>query len=267
MIRASMLDVPNVHDSVVTSISSNITKHVESKENNSTTPKTMNERKSQGRKSEAKTKKRTDKALPPTELLSSLGLDESEAGNRTSVFSSYWDSHSPDLDDEPCESGAMALVRSIEGDVMREGVERRWCYCLLEKFDIKTVLLCVVLFATVVVLVMAVPYHTEHNTAMDASPNKNVPTLLPSDTDKVATNDNAAASTAGDSNTNSLSLAEEIIRVCNPKGYDHDAYKCHDLCYDKECCFVDPDNELVQYCGDELWHNCLTYAGCEPSFS
>jgi hypothetical protein len=88
-----------------------------------------------------------------------------------------------------------------------------------------------------------------------------------------------------------MSLAEEIIRVCKPNGYDEDIETCRKHCNSKQCCFVDPNDErgnvndesgltlaslnvnagdmgqVVQYCGDDPREDCLIFAGCKPYFS
>jgi hypothetical protein len=268
MLHASMLDAPNMRDSMVTTMLSNtssrsIDVNDDGKKNRigAVDARTTSQPKRDNRASVNK----DTKALPSTELLSSLGLDESEAGNRTSVFSSYWDANNLHLDDEG--SGAMALVRSIEDDVIRQDMEKKWWYCLVEKFNPKIIILCVVIFVVAVMLVMVIPYPVKNNEVMSTS-NEFVPTLLP--TDQSAhdnTLPNTTISNTGETIKEQLTLSEEVIRICNPNGYDYDKYKCQNMCLDKECCFADPDDINDEYCGDEIWHNCLEYAGCQPLFS
>lgn len=268
MVSGNMLDVPNLHDSTTTKLTANTTRQIESVD--------IEEKKST-RRSRVATKKDTPtintnrknrgkETIPPTQQLSSLGLDESEEGNRSSVFSSYWDNaKNPHFADEE-SSGAMALVRSIEGEIVqKQEMKRRYCYCILNKLDARVVLFCFVLFGIVVVLVWNIPYDKSGgNDTVIAE--KEVPMLLPVDLED--TNTTAIQSNeTKNSNKLLLSMAEAIIQACNPKGSDQDPIKCKDFCNGKECCFVDRENERgVRYCGDEIWHDCLTFAGCQPFF-
>lgn len=259
MLHASMLDAPNMRDSVVTTMMSNTSSR--SIDINDVAGVATNRQ----RRDDRTSVKKDAKAMPSTQILSSLGLDTSEEGNRSSVFSSYLDPNNLHLDGE--ESGAMALVRSIEGDVIRQDLERKRCYCLVEKIDPKIVLLCVVIFAVAVMLVMVIPYPVSSNGVMNTS-NDFVPTLLPAD--QSASNNtlsNTPISSTDETTKEELAISEEVIRICNPKGYDYDKYTCQELCVDKECCFADPDDINEKYCGDEIWHYCLEYAGCQPLFS
>ena len=280
-LRDSMLDVPNVRDSILTAMASNtssrnIDLHGEESKRRSDVTRIQRNRESgaatgaKNRDRKSAVTKKDMNAIPPTEELSSLALDESEVGNRSSLFRGYWDSTNLPRSVDEEESGAMALVRSIEGDIIREGAERKRCHYPADKFNAKVVLLCVVVFAVVVMLVMVIPYQGNDMALALNTTNEHVPTLLPFDLDETNNvtkfnNDTNIQSNSDEPTKEQLSLAEEVIKVCNPYGYDQDKYKCYNLCNDKECCFQDDERDT--YCGDEIWHNCLEYAGCQPFFS
>ena len=259
MVSANMLDVPNLHDSATTKLAANT-----ATEGKRPTGRSTVSTKIATAATNTNLKNGGKETIPPTQFLSSLGLDKSEKGNRSSIFRSYWDNsnHSRMADEE--SSGAMALVRSIEGEILQEQqMDRRCCYCILNKLDARIFFLCFLLFGIVVVLVWSIPYDkNSDNSAINAK--REVPMLLPVDIEG-ASNTTKQSNDTEHSNKLLLSLAEAIIKVCNPKSSDHDYIKCNDFCNDKECCFADSEDEVF-YCGDEIWHDCLTFAGCQSFF-
>jgi hypothetical protein len=255
-------------------------------------------------------------AIPSTQLLSNLGLDSSQRSEdynlrsdskynhrSNSVFGAFWGSSVSvnDYDDESCESGAMTLIRSMGEVHYGEGKKST---CLLVR-NAKRVLLCASLTLFVSMLGLAglrVGRSNEHDinsTRFNMNGTSKVisgtesnqtsiiqPTNSDSDDNSVTTaqNDKTTATSNSGLLTNSsketigekLALAEEVLRVCKPNGYDADVKKCQKFCKGRECCFVNDDktagsspvksNVTLEYCGDEPWKECLLFAGCELFF-
>ncbi|KAL7486830.1 hypothetical protein ACHAW6_012423 [Cyclotella cf. meneghiniana] len=312
-LHSSYVDLPQVRESMIESISNDVRNMIESDEDfreiRRKTPTTK-----EGCVDAPSRKKgdgtNTAGVMPPAQLLSSLGLDSSSRGheerNRSlppSLFGALWEQSSPTNDpvidhyndENICESGAMALVRCMNGDARFSPGDRiadnRPCYCIFKTMNVRLFLTCLLSVFIVVSLAVAVPLSLRRFGPLRQVENENNATASTSSGEWPIETSYIEATDGVVSESEKMSLAEEIIRVCKPNGYDEDREICRKHCNLKQCCFVHPDDErgnfndqsgltlaslnenagdtgqVVQYCGDDPWEDCLIFAGCKPYFS
>eukprot|EP00804_Cyclotella_cryptica_P008997 CCRYP_003114-RA/>CCRYP_003114-RA protein AED:0.00 eAED:0.00 QI:171/1/1/1/0/0/2/121/401 len=276
--HASYVDLPQVRESMIASISKDVVGMMESDEdsneclqqqhprhtekcvNKQTEPRGNRHQKLRNHSTTKPAKTKTNNILPSTQLLSSLGLDsssrEQEERNNTrpsSLLGALWDQSAPTnnpiidhYDDENiCESGAMALVRCMNGDVrFTEGGQisnHRPCYCIFKTMNLRLFLRCVIILLIIVSLAVAIPVSLWRYGASRVENDQNANTTILSGEFPISTS--TIDANGGMSESDKLPLAEEIIRVCRPNGYDEDIETCRKHCHSKECCFMDLDDE------------------------